>query len=75
MGLDVAAIWMRQGRIDKVKRLVLELLEVFRARYVARESIAALLMLRDALDRDRASLELLAMVASVLEQHSPEAAL
>jgi hypothetical protein len=32
-------------------------------------------MLRDALDRDRASLELLAMVASVLEHHSPEGAI
>jgi tetratricopeptide (TPR) repeat protein len=73
-GLELAAVWLRQGRTDEVKRLVLEMLEVFRSRYVARESIAALLMLRDALDRDRASLELLAMVASVLEQHSPEAA-
>jgi len=75
LGMDLAAVWLRQGRTEAVKRLVLELLEVFRARYVARESIAALLMLRDALDRDLASLELLAMVASVLEQHSPEAAL
>jgi tetratricopeptide (TPR) repeat protein len=75
LGLDLASVWLRQGRVEEVKRLVLETLEVFRSRYVARESIAALLMLRDALDRDRASLELLAMVASVLEQHSPEAAI
>lgn len=75
LGLDLATVWLRQGRTDEVKRLVLETLEVFRSRYVARESIAALLMLRDALDRDRATLELVAMVASVLEQHSPEASL
>lgn len=74
-GLELAAVWLRQGRTDEVKRLVLETLEVFRSRYVARESIAALLMLRDALEHDRASLELVAMVASVLEQHAPEAAL
>ena len=74
-GLELAAVWLRQGRIEEVKRLVLETLEVFRSRYVARESIAALLMLRDALDRDRATLELVAMVASVLEQHAPEGAL
>lgn len=72
-GLELAAIWLRQGRTEEVKRLVLDTLEVFRSRYVARESIAALLMLRDALERDRASLELVAMVASVLEQHAPEA--
>lgn len=72
-GLELAAVWLRQGRTEEVQQLVLETLEVFRSRYVARESIAALLMLRDALERDRASLELVAMVASVLEQHAPEA--
>lgn len=72
-GLELAAVWLRQGRTEDVKRLVLETLEVFRSRYVARESIAALLMLRDALERDLATLELVAMVASVLEQHAPEA--
>lgn len=75
MGLELVVVWLRQGRNDEVKRLVLETLEVFRSRYVARESIAALLLLRDALDRDRATLELVAMVASVLEQHAPEGSL
>lgn len=72
-GLELAAVWLRQGRTEEVKRLIIETLDVFRSRYVARESIAALLMLRDALERDRASLELVAMVASVLEQHAPDA--
>lgn len=71
-GLELAAVWLRQGRTDEVRRLVTETLEVFRSRYVARESIAALLMLRDALERDRATLELVALVTSVLEQHAPE---
>jgi len=75
MGLELAAIWLRQGRTEEVRLLVLEMLEVFRSRYVARESIAALLLLRDALERDRATLELVAMVASVLEQHAPEGVL
>lgn len=74
VGLDLAALWLRQGRSDEVKRLVVETLEIFRARYVARESIAALLLLRDALERDRATLELLALVAEVLEQQVPEGA-
>lgn len=74
-GLELAAVWLRQGRTEEVKRLILETLEVFRSRYVARESIAALLMLRDALERDLATLELVAMVSSVLEQHAPEGVL
>ncbi|MEA2562418.1 MAG: hypothetical protein QOH06_3922 [Acidobacteriota bacterium] len=73
LGLELAAIWLRQGKTEAVRNLVTETLEVFRSRYVARESIAALLMLRDALERDLATLELVAMVASVLEQHAPEA--
>ncbi len=73
LGLELAAVWLRQGKTEAVRSLVTETLEVFRSRYVARESIAALLMLRDALERDRATLELVAMVASVLEQHAPEA--
>lgn len=73
IGLDLAAVWLRQGKTEAVRNLVSETLEVFRSRYVARESIAALLMLRDALERDLATLELVAMVASVLEQHAPEA--
>lgn len=73
LGLELAAVWLRQGKTEAVRNLVTETLEVFRSRYVARESIAALLMLRDALERDLATLELVAMVASVLEQHAPEA--
>ena len=73
LGLELAAVWLRQGKTEAVRNLVAETLEVFRSRYVARESIAALLMLRDALERDLATLELVAMVASVLEQHAPEA--
>lgn len=74
LGLDLAEIWLRQGRTREMKALILETLDVFRSRYVARESIAALLMLRDALDRDVATIELLAMVKMVLEQHAPKAA-
>ncbi|HET9228366.1 MAG TPA: hypothetical protein VFR31_16950, partial [Thermoanaerobaculia bacterium] len=73
LGLDLAEIWLRQGRTREMKELVLETLQVFRSRYVARESIGALLMLRDALDRDLASSELIAVVKGALEQHAPKA--
>ncbi|HWM90428.1 MAG TPA: hypothetical protein VN493_06640 [Thermoanaerobaculia bacterium] len=72
IGLELAMIWLQQGRTDEIKALVTNILEVFRSRYVARESIAALLMLRDALERDRATLELITLVAGVIEQHQSE---
>jgi tetratricopeptide (TPR) repeat protein len=67
MGLELAAIWLRKGLLSKVKRMVGEILEVFRSRHVARESIAALLMLREALERDRATRELILGVAGLIE--------
>jgi tetratricopeptide (TPR) repeat protein len=69
IALDLAGIWLRQGRTDDVKRLIGETLAIFRERYVARETIAALLMLREALDQDRATLELVVAVASLIEQN------
>ncbi len=69
MGLEVAALWLRKGRLQDVKQMVARLLDVFRSRHVARESIAALLMLRQALERDRASQDLIRGVASLLELH------
>jgi hypothetical protein len=69
MGLDLAALWLRMGRHSDVKRIVSEILEVFRSRHVAREMIAALLMLRTALEKDRASLALIVGVAALIEQH------
>jgi tetratricopeptide (TPR) repeat protein len=68
-GLDLAALWLRKGRHSDVKRVVGEILEVFRTRHVARETIAALLMLRNALEKDRASLALIVGVAALIEQH------
>jgi hypothetical protein len=69
MGLELSAIWLRKGRLSEVKRMVGEILDVFRSRHVARESITALLMLRTALERDLASQDLILGVASLIEQH------
>jgi tetratricopeptide (TPR) repeat protein len=72
MGLELAALWLRQGRLADVKRMVGEILEVFRSRHVARETIAALLVLREAVERDRASQELILGVASLIELHQAD---
>jgi tetratricopeptide (TPR) repeat protein len=71
-GLDLSALWLRRGRLEDVKRLVAEILDVFRSRHVARESVAALLMLREALDRDRVNQDLIRAVASLIELHQDD---
>jgi hypothetical protein len=74
MGLELAAIWLRRGSLSEVKQIVGEILDVFRSRHVARESIAALLMLREALERDRATRELILGVAGLIELHQGDEA-
>lgn len=66
--LDLAALWLRQGRTDETRDLVEELLETFRVLDIRREAIAALLMLREAFKKDRATLALLRTVASELQR-------
>jgi tetratricopeptide (TPR) repeat protein len=71
-GLDLAALWLRQDRTVEVRQMVQGIIDVFRSRYVAREAIAALLMLREAVDRDRATPDLVTLVAEVIERHRSE---
>jgi tetratricopeptide (TPR) repeat protein len=63
VSFDLAAVWLQEGKRKEVRQLIHEMLETFRARYIAREAIASLLMLRDAADRGALSLDLLDMVA------------
>lgn len=68
VSLDLAAVWLRQGRIAEIKGLVDETVAIFRAHNIQREAIAVLLMLRDALRKDRATVVLLKTVASELQR-------
>ncbi|HYU35545.1 MAG TPA: tetratricopeptide repeat protein [Thermoanaerobaculia bacterium] len=63
-GLALAEVWLRGGRTRQIQRLVDEMLSVFRARKIRREAIAALLVLREALAREGATVALLRSVAS-----------
>jgi tetratricopeptide (TPR) repeat protein len=63
ISFDLASAWLQEGKRKEVRQLIHEMLETFRARYIAREAIASLLMLRDAADRGSLSLDLLDMVA------------
>jgi tetratricopeptide (TPR) repeat protein len=72
VSFDLAALWLQEGKRDKVRQLLREMLETFRARYIAREAIAAMIMLRDAADRDELSLDLLEMISGLFHAFKPE---
>lgn len=68
VSLDLAALYARQGRTTEVRRLVSEMLPVFRACDVPREAIAALIVLEKAAEREQMTLGLLEEVAGFLKQ-------
>jgi tetratricopeptide (TPR) repeat protein len=49
--LDLALVYQKDGRLDEVQRLAVEMLEVFQALKVHREAAAALILFRDATAR------------------------
>jgi len=68
VSLDLAALRLQQGRTAEVRRLVEDMVATFRGVGVDREAIAAVLMLRDAAEHDRASVEMLRAVAGLLHR-------
>jgi hypothetical protein len=68
VSLDLAAVWLRQGRTAEIKELVDEMVAVFRSRNIQREAIGALLMLRTALRKDQATAALLQAVSTELRR-------
>ncbi len=68
VALDLAAVWLRQGKTEQVRRLVEEMIATFRALRIAREAVAALLILRQACDRDEATLDRVRTVAMLLTE-------
>lgn len=66
--LDLASLWLEQGRIREIRVVLDETVAVFEARGIRREAIAALLMLREAIEMERATAALLRTVASELQR-------
>lgn len=62
--LDLAAVWLQQGRTLEIRLLVEEMVEIFRARNIRREALGALLMLHEAVQKDQATAALLQRVAA-----------
>jgi tetratricopeptide (TPR) repeat protein len=62
VSLELATLYARRGRTAEVKRLAAEMLPVFRSLDIRRETLAAFLVFREAAERERATLHLLARV-------------
>ncbi|HEX9940790.1 MAG TPA: hypothetical protein VGG03_02140 [Thermoanaerobaculia bacterium] len=74
VSLDLAGVWLLQGRTAEVRGLVAEMVATFRALGVEREAMSALHMLQEALKRDQATLEVLRLVGGILRRLQNEPA-
>jgi tetratricopeptide (TPR) repeat protein len=66
--LELAEICLRQGRTREIKGLIDEMVAIFKGCNIRREAIAALLMLREACEQERATVALLRTVTSELQR-------
>jgi tetratricopeptide (TPR) repeat protein len=68
VSLDLATVYLRLGQPAEVGRLAEEMLVTFRALGIRREAIASLLLLKEAVQAERATLTLCAEVAGQLRR-------
>jgi tetratricopeptide (TPR) repeat protein len=73
VSLDLAVIYLKQGRTAEVKELAAEMVAIFRAQRVQQEALAAVLVFQKAADRERATIEQARRLAGYLRQaqHDP----
>lgn len=64
--LDLAALYLREGRIDEVKNLAREMLPIFVSQDVHRQALAALAIFQQAAEMDRATPRLVREIANYL---------
>jgi hypothetical protein len=74
ISLDLAGVWLLQGRTAEVHGVVTEMVGTFRALGVEREAMSALHMLQEALRQDQATLEVLRLVSGILRRLQNEPA-
>lgn len=67
ISLDLAALYLEQGRTDIARRIAAEILPIFRSREIEREAIAAVMVFQQAVEQDRISFELIRRLYQSLE--------
>lgn len=72
--LDLAGIYIRQGRRDEVRRIAEETLEIFQANNMHREAILALMVFADTVRQEQASVETVRQISDFLRKlrNNPE---
>jgi hypothetical protein len=68
ISLDLAALWLGQGRTREIAAMLGETLSTFQALRIHREAIATLLMLHEAAEAERLNMTLLRAAAAKLRQ-------
>jgi hypothetical protein len=68
VSLDLALVYLRQGRVSELKALASEMLTIFRALKVHQETLAALAFCRKALEVEQMTVGLVSELATGLEK-------
>jgi tetratricopeptide (TPR) repeat protein len=68
VSLELAEVWLEQGRTEEIRLLLDDTLATFQARGICREALAALLMLRETAERQSITTALLRQVAAELQR-------
>jgi hypothetical protein len=68
VALDLADLYVQNGRVSESRELAAEMLPIFAARDVHREAVAALILAQKALEQEKATSALLGQVASFLRR-------
>ncbi|MFP5288378.1 MAG: tetratricopeptide repeat protein, partial [Thermoanaerobaculia bacterium] len=68
VSLELAVLWLEQGRTGEVKELAEQMLWIFESQKVHKEALAALSLFREAAGREAATLELARRVLGYLEK-------
>lgn len=68
VGMDLAAVWLRQGRMYEVRELSEALIATFRALRIGREFVAVLLFLCRACEEQRATLATISDAVMILNE-------
>jgi tetratricopeptide (TPR) repeat protein len=66
--LDLATVYLQQGRTGELKRVAAEMVPIFESRDVHQEALAALLLFRQAADAEEVTLGLLERIAGYLQR-------
>jgi hypothetical protein len=68
VALDLALLYLRQGRTAEVKRLARQMIPIFQAQDVHREALAALVLFQKAARREEVTVEQLLRLVKYLQE-------